>query len=369
MAARPEEDGVNGHGRETPGPEPRVRAAEAGGTTRVPQERSRPLGIAISGTLRHHAPTWAGAVLLAILYAACAMRYSGQHFFTGRVFFDLLDAQAVLGIMAVGMTFVIISGGIDLAVGAVMATSSVVIGVLITEHHWPAWAAIGATSAIGAAFGAAQGALIQFTGLRAFIVTLAGMFLARGLGYMLHLESIAIDDPGHARLAGLRISFGELGALRIGAMVMLGAVGLGAYAATFTRFGRAVFALGGSEEAAVLMGLPVARTRVGVYALSGLCSAAAGAVLTLQLSSGSHLEGIGRELDAIAAVVIGGTLLTGGSGSVIGTLVGTLIIGVVITAVTTYEGTFSSGATRVVVAGLLLGFVILQKGLARTVRR
>lgn len=321
---------------------------------------------AVAKVLRGHAPTLAGAVLLVALYTACAIRYQEQHFFTWRVFLDLLDAQAVLGLLAVGMAFVIISGGIDLSVGAVMGMASVGVAVLI-ERGWPAWGAIAGALVGGAAFGALQGAVIHATGLAAFIVTLAGMFLARGLGFMISLESVGIADAGHAWLSGVRVRFGDAGSLRIGAMVMLAAVAVGAYAARFSRFGRAVFAMGGSEEAAVLMGLPVGRMRVGIYALSGFCSAAAGIVLTLQLSSGNHLEGVGRELDAIAAVVIGGTLLTGGAGSIVGGLVGALIIGVVTIVVTTYEGTFSSGSTRVLVAGLLLAFIVLQKALGRAV--
>jgi simple sugar transport system permease protein len=308
-------------------------------------------------------PTLAGAVLLIVLYAAAAVRYGDQHFLTLRVFLNLLEDRAVLGILAVGMTFVIISGGIDLAVGAVMGLSSITVASLIMQHGWPAAAAIPAALLLGAAFGAAQGAVIHFAGLRAFIVTLAGMFLARGLGLMVSIESIGIADVQHGAVSGVHARFGELGSLRIGALIMLVTVAVGAYVATMTRFGRAAFALGGSPEAAGLMGLPVARSRIGVYALSGLCAAAGGVVLTFQLSSGSPTEGAGLELDAIAAAVIGGTLLTGGSGSIVGSLIGTLIIGLVLTVVTTYEGSLSSGMTRVLIAGLLLVFVVLQKAL------
>lgn len=312
-----------------------------------------------------HAPSLAGLAAILVLYAAAGIRYSNQHFLTWPVFFNLLDAQAVLGIVAVGLTFVIIAGGIDLSVGAVMGLSSVLIAKLIMGAGWPAWAAIATAIAGGAVFGALQGAIIQATGLGAFIVTLAGMFLARGVGFLVSLEPVGITDAGHAGLSGLHRSFGEHGSLRIGAMIMLAAVLLGAYAARYTRLGRGVYALGGSEEASILMGLPVPRIRVGVYITSGMCAALAGAALTFQLSSGSHIEGIGMELDAIAAVVIGGALLSGGSGSVLGSFVGTLIIGLVLTIVTTYEGGLNSGMTRVLIAGLLLAFVLLQRLLSR----
>lgn len=313
------------------------------------------------------ATTVTGLVLLVVLYAAAAVRYSDQHFLTLRVFLNLLEDRAVLGILAAGVTFVIVSGGIDLAVGAVMGLSSITVAALVMQHGWPVAAAISAALVLGTAFGAGHGVLIHFAGLRAFIVTLAGMFLARGLAFLVSIESIGIADDAHGAVSGLRVRFGELGSLRVGAMIMVTWVLAGAYIATFTRFGRSAYALGGSEEAAGLMGLPVARSRIGVYALSGLCAAAGGVVLTFQLSSGSPTEGVGMELDAIAAAVIGGTLLTGGSGSIAGSLIGTLIIGLVLNAVTTYEGSLSSGMTRVLIGGLLLMFVVLQRALGSMV--
>jgi simple sugar transport system permease protein len=275
---------------------------------------------------------------------------------------NLIQNNAFLGIAAVGMTFVILSGGIDLSVGAVMSLSSVLTAVLITERGWPAAAAMAASVALGTAFGALMGGAIHVAGLRPFIVTLAGMFLARGLGYLVHLESIGIDDAGHARLAVWGVRLGAA-FVPVTAIVFLSVVVVGAYVAAMTPFGRNVYALGGSEEAARLMGVAVGRTRIGVYALSGFCAALAGVVLTLHLSSGSHIEGVGLELDAIAAVVIGGTLLRGGVGSVFGTLVGVLMLGLILTVITTYEGGLSSGLTKVAVGLLLLAFVLLQRWL------
>lgn len=315
--------------------------------------------------LRLHAPTLAGAVLLLTMYLAAGARY--DHFLTGPVFFNLLDDRAVRGLLALGMTFVILSGGIDLSVGAVMGLASMIIAALIREG-WATWAAIPAGILTATVFGAIQGITIQITGLSAFIVTLAGMFLARGLGFFITTDSsIAISDPLHAQLASFHWS-SPSGSLRIGAMIMLVAFLIASYAAKYTRFGRATYAVGGSEEAASLMGLRIAPQRIAIYTLSGFCSGLAGAVLSLQLSSGSNMEGVGMELDAIAAVVIGGTLLSGGAGSILGTLVGTLIIGLVVTIVTTYEGGFTSGATSALIGALLLAFVLLQKGLSLLAR-
>jgi simple sugar transport system permease protein len=311
--------------------------------------------------LRKHITILAAVVVYLALYVAASLRYDG--FLSVPVFVNFLGNNAVLGIVAVGMTFVILSGGIDLSVGAVMSFSSVAIGVLIMEHGWHPLAAMAMALAGGTALGALMGALIHATGIKPFIITLAGMFFARGLAFLVHLESIAISDPRHTALAIFRA-----GPLPATALALLVFVAVGWYAAVFTRFGRNVYALGGGEEAALLMGLPVGRTKIAVYALSSFCAAAAGAVLTLYLSSGNHLEGVGMELDAIAAVVIGGTLLSGGIGSVLGTLVGVLMLGLILTAITTYEGTLSSGTTRVVIGLLLLVFVLLQKLLTRSLR-
>ncbi|MFH1748725.1 MAG: sugar ABC transporter permease YjfF [Planctomycetota bacterium] len=318
---------------------------------------------------RRYRPLLASMVVFVLLYFGAALRYSDEGFFTLRVFLNLLGDNSFLGVVAVGMTFVILSGGIDLSVGAVMSFSSILVGVLIMEHGWSPLAAISAALAVGTLLGAGMGGVIHFVGIQPFIVTLAGMFLARGLGFLIHLESIGISDARQTWLAGLGISFGQDGYLPITALIFLAVVLGGLYLAYFTSFGRNVYALGGNEEAALLMGLPVARTRIIVYALSGLCAALAGAILTLYLSSGSHIEGIGLELDAIAAVVVGGTLLSGGVGSIFGTFIGVLIIGTILNVITTYEGIPSSGVTKIAIAGLLLVFVLLQKLLMRGIRR
>jgi simple sugar transport system permease protein len=308
--------------------------------------------------LRKHVTVLASLGVYLALYALAAARYEG--FLSGAVFTNFLSGSAVLGIVAVGMTFVILSGGIDLSVGAMMSFSSIIIGVLIMNAHLHPLAAIAVSLACGTAMGALMGLVIHMTGIKPFIVTLAGMFFVRGLAFLIHLESVAIVDARHTALATTR-----LGPLPMTALLFLAMVVIGWYVAAQTRFGRNVYALGGSEEAALLMGLPIRSTKVAVYAVSGFCASFAGAVLTLYLSSGNHLEGVGMELDAIAAVVVGGTLLAGGVGSVIGTLIGVLMLGLILTCITTYEGMMSSGLTRVAIGLLLLAFVLMQKLLAR----
>jgi simple sugar transport system permease protein len=314
--------------------------------------------------LRPRLAALASPALLVILYAAACYRYQGQGLLTPGAVFNILDSAAILGIVAIGMTLAILSGGIDLSVGAVMGLASISAAVLITDGHWPWYAAFAAVLAGGAALGAAQGRIIHVTGLEPFIVTLATMFLARGLGFLIHLEPLSITNEGHAAVAAINLKIAGA-PLRIGAIVMLAATLIAAAALRQTRAGRSIYAVGGSAESAALMGLRVARTRTIVYGASSACAALAGCVLTLQLSSGSHIEGVGMELDAVAAAVIGGASLQGGRGSALGTLVGVLILGLVLTVVTTYGGGSSSGLTKLLVAGLLLAFVLIQRLLTR----
>ena len=285
-------------------------------------------------------------------------------FLRPQVFLNLLIDNAFLLIVAVGMTFVILSGGIDLSVGAVVAFSTVLLAALVQKHGWHPLAAIPLVLALGTGFGALMGTLIQRYRLQPFVVTLAGMFLARGAATLVSVESIGIDHPFHVAVANLRIPLGGGASLSAGAAIALLVVAGGAVLAGMTRFGRAVYAIGGNEQSALLMGLPVASTQVRVYALSGFCAALAGVVYTFYMLSGYSLHATGLELDAIAAVVIGGTLLAGGSGYVLGTLFGVLVLGLIQTLIV-FDGTLSSWWTKIAIGGLLLAFCLLQRLLSR----
>ena len=314
---------------------------------------------------RKHIALLASLGVYVLLYAAASVYYADRNFFTPDVFLNFLRGGAVLGIIAVGETLVILAGGIDLAVGAVMSLSSVVIGVLIMEVGLPPAVAIPAAIALGGAIGLAMGAVIHYVDIKPFIVTLAGMFFARGLGFIIHLESISIEHPAYTRLVSLGLPLGGGHTLALTAVIFLAVVALAAYVTRYTSFGRNIFALGGSEEAALLMGLPVGRTKLLVYTASGLCAGVAGAVLTFDQSSGTHGAGVGMELDAIAAVVVGGTLLTGGVGSIVGTLIGVLTIGLLREVIVNYVGNLNSGMTSLAIGLLLLLFVLLQRVLTR----
>ena len=289
-----------------------------------------------------------------------SIAYTG--FFSAQVFLNLLIDNAFLCIVGVGMTFVILSGGIDLSVGSVVALSTMVSAVLVEQRHWSAASAIPLVLLIGTAFGALMGWLIQRFRLQPFIVTLAGMFLARGLCYLISIDSISITDATYTAISQARIPLAGVGSasITVGALLALAMVLLGLWLARSTAFGRCVYAIGGSESSALLMGLPVARTTVLVYTFSGFCSALAGVVFTFYMLSGYGLHAVGLELDAIAAVVIGGTLLSGGVGGVPGTLFGVLILGIIQTLIS-FDGSLSSWWTRIVIGALLFLFCLLQR--------
>ena len=287
-----------------------------------------------------------------------SVAYTG--FFSAQVFLNLLIDNAFLCIVGVGMTFVILSGGIDLSVGSVIALTTMVSAALVEHHHWSAWQAIPLVLAIGTAFGALMGWLIQRFRLQPFIVTLAGMFLARGLCYLISIDSISITDATYTAISQARLPLWSGASITVGALIALAMIAAGIWLAHTTEFGRTVYAIGGSEPSALLMGLPVARTTVLVYTLSGFCSALAGVVFTFYMLSGYGLHAVGLELDAIAAVVIGGTLLSGGVGYVFGTLFGVLILGIIQTLIA-FDGSLSSWWTRIVIGALLFVFCLLQR--------
>jgi ribose/xylose/arabinose/galactoside ABC-type transport system permease subunit len=294
--------------------------------------------------------------LFVAMAIAGSMLYRG--FFAPQVFLNLLIDNGFLCVVAVGMTFVILTGGIDLSVGAVVALSTMLLASLVQAGTTPL-VAVPLVLATGCAFGLLHGVLIQRFRLQPFIVTLGGMFLARGLSYLISTESISITHPAFRAMASARIPLG-FGSLSTGAVIAVVVVAAGIWLANATNFGRTVYAVGGDESSARLMGLRVDRTVVGVYLLSGFCAALGGILMTLYMLSGYSLHGLGLELDAIAAVVIGGTLLRGGIGFVTGTFFGVLILGTIQTLIA-FDGTLSSWWTRIVVGALLLVFCLLQR--------
>jgi simple sugar transport system permease protein len=299
-------------------------------------------------------------LLLVVMLGLGGLAYPG--FLSLQVILNLLIDNAFLLVIAVGMTFVILSGGIDLSVGSVLALTTMLSAWLLHSWHWPPLLVIVTVLLLGALFGASMGAMIHYFKLQPFIVTLAGMFLARGLCYLISIESITIDDPLYVTMSQHRIEFA--GAfISPSVVIALATLALGIFMAHYTRFGRGVYAIGGNEQSALMMGLPVARTKVLVYALSGFCASLAGVLFSFYMLSGYGLHAQGTELDAIAAVVIGGTLLTGGYGYVAGALSGVMILGVIQTLIA-FDGTLSSWWTKIVIGALLFVFCLVQRLLA-----
>jgi ribose/xylose/arabinose/galactoside ABC-type transport system permease subunit len=325
-----------------------------------------------------YTPTAAAAGLFVVMLAVGAVQF--PNFLSAQVFLNLLIDHSFLIVVAVGMTFVILSGGIDLSVGAVVALSMILSAKMLRQGLNPGMVILVVLS-MGFAFGAFQGWLIQYFDIQPFIATLAGMFLARGLCYVTSLDSIPIRDPFFTAMSQTRIGFlfirtpdyqvfGQVivpvrdAFVSPAVVIALVVVAIAFFVLHHTRFGRTVYAIGGSENSAVLMGLAVTRTKVLVYAISGLCAAMGGILWNLYSLSGFPRAGIGMELDAIAAVVVGGALLTGGYGYVIGSVVGVLILGLVQTFIE-FDGTLSSWWTRIFIGTLLLVFILLQRLFSR----
>jgi galactofuranose transport system permease protein len=302
-------------------------------------------------------PVLATLSLLAVMYGVGAIRY--EAFSDGQVILNVFVDNAFLLVVAAGMTFVILTGGIDLSVGSVVALTTMLSASLLQEQGWPPYAVLPFVLFVGALLGFAMGCIIHYFEIQPFIVTLAGMFLARGLCYTISTSSIPITDPFWTSMAQSKVRFGEY-FVSPSVIVALVVVIVGAYVLSHTRLGRNTYAIGGNPASAHLMGLPVARTQITVYAISGFCSALGGVLLSFYMLSGYGLHAVGMELDAIAAVVIGGTLLTGGSGYLVGTVLGVLVLGVIQTIIT-FDGTLSSWWTKIVIGALLFVFILLQR--------
>ncbi|WP_029117774.1 ABC transporter permease [Mycobacterium sp. URHB0044] len=302
----------------------------------------------------------ASLVLFVVMFGVVVSRYDFAS--PTQVFLNLLVDNAYLIVLAVGMTFVIITGGIDLSVGAVVALSTVIVATTL-QAGWPTPVAIATVVIVGPTLGLLMGLVIEFFDVQPFIVTLAGMFLARGLCYVISVNTLPIKDPLLRELGLKYLYLYEDKFIRWTVVIALVVVVVAAYVLHQTRFGRTVYAIGGNRQSAQLMGLNASRVRVSVYAISGLCASLAGLLLAVQKLSGYSLNGIGLELDAIAAAVIGGVLLSGGVGFVLGSVIGVLVLGTIQTFVTAEN--LDSYWTRIMTGVLLLVFVLVQRVLVR----
>lgn len=301
-------------------------------------------------------PILVSLALFVGLFGVGSVRY--ENFASIDTILSLLLNQAFLIVLAVGMTFVILTGGIDLSVGSVIALSTM-IAAKTMEMGWSPYASIATVLVTGALLGLLMGLLVHYLDIQPFIATLAGLFLARGLTYLISVESIPISNPEFIELALRQVTFGDH-ALRYTSILALVVVAVGAFVLARTRFGRTVYAIGGSESSAMLMGLRVGFVKVGVYVISGFCASLAGLLYACNIFSGWSLHAVGTELDAIAAVVIGGVLLTGGRGYVVGALLGVLVLGIIQDLIR-FDGTLGSYWQRIITGALLLVFVVVQR--------
>lgn len=310
---------------------------------------------------RRSMPTATAGAILVAMFVFGALRF--DHFASMPNASNVLGEYAFVGIAAVGATFVILSGGIDLSSGAIVAFTGILTAKLAQHGYHPLEAlALGLT--IGTSFGALMGWLIEFFALPAFMVTLAGMFAARACGFIIHDQSMSIKHP-FCTWVSRHAEFSVAGfAFPMRSVLFLAVLGAGMLVLTRTAFGRNVYALGGAEKSARMMGVPVARTRVSIYALAGGCSALAGWTLALARQAGDPSSAVGLELDVIASVVIGGTLLTGGVGNLVGTLIGVLILGV-IRLLIDFQGNLNAAWTSIATGVLLLAFIAAQRLISR----
>ncbi|OYO42736.1 sugar ABC transporter permease YjfF [Lachnotalea glycerini] len=309
------------------------------------------------------------------MYAVGMIVFQNKGFGRLQVFLNLFISNAGLIVIAAGMTIVMITGGIDISVGSVVALICMLLAWMMENKGIGAVPAVIIVLIVGLVFGVMQGFLVAYLKIQPFIVTLAGMFFARGMTAIISQEMISIKNDVFLSWANANIylPFGGIvnkkGVMLypyvypsvIIAIVILIAVYI---MLKYTKFGRSIYAVGGNEQSALLMGLNVRRIKLKAYILNGFLCAIGGFLFSLNTSAGFVEQAKGFEMEAIASAVIGGTLLTGGVGNVIGSLFGVLIKGTIETFIT-FQGTLSSWWTKITIAALLAFFIILQSLFAK----
>ncbi|MFV0429555.1 MAG: ABC transporter permease [Arachnia sp.] len=291
------------------------------------------------------------ALIAALLVIMIAFAFASEHFLSVSNLMNVVRQMAVTAIVAVGMTFVIITGGIDLSVGSIVAVSGVMAASALAATGSPALAVL-AGLGVGLVAGLLNGYVTAKFKIAGFITTLAAMQAFRGLGYIYTDGSpIPAQDPGFTILG-----VGYLLGIPVPVWIMAVAVAAGAIILRRTRFGRYTYAVGGNETAARWTGLPVPRTIAGVYIMTGVLSGLAGVILTARLGSGQPSMGTGLELDAIAAVVLGGTSLAGGRGRISGTVIGCILVAVLSNGLTLLN---VSSYWQMVVKGLIIVLAVI----------
>ena len=313
-------------------------------------------------------PAISAIVLFFVAYAVGGMLYADRGFLRLRTFASIFTDNAYLGVSAVGMTFVIISGGIDLSVGSVAALTTMLIAYCTEVLGMNSLLVLCLVLAFGAFLGFLMGLMIEKLSVPPFIATLVGMFLARGLCFIISIQSITIKDPLLRALGKWKIKLPQNAYLNLSVLVFAAMLFIGIVVMQYTRFGRGIYAFGGNRQSAKLMGLPTGRIQVGIYAFNGFCSAMAGVLFAFYTFSGYGRHLYGMEMDVISSVVIGGTLLSGGVGYPLGSLFGIMIYSIILKFIS-FNGTLSSWWTKIAVGVLLLFFIVMQRFIVILARR
>lgn len=315
-------------------------------------------------------------VLFVVMYAGGCIVYAGKGFTRLQTFFNVLINNAGLICVASGMTCVMLTGGIDISVGSLVAMDCMILAVGIEQWGWFSPVLMFMILAIGLVFGLVQGFCIAYLEIQPFIVTMAGMFFARGMTAVICKNQVSIvSDKIFTFLSSFKITFPfggymnkkgilQLPYIRVTVIVALIVVVLIFLMLKYTRFGRSIYAIGGNQVSATLMGLNVKKTKLKVYMLASFLTSIGGICYCLNTMAGTTQQATGLEMDAISSAVIGGTLLTGGVGNVFGSLVGVLINGTISTLVKT-NGKLISSWSNIITAILLCFFIVLQSIFAR----
>lgn len=299
-----------------------------------------------------------------------AIIFQGAGFLKPQTFFNILNAQAALIITACGMSLVMITGGIDISVGGVVALVSMSCAVWLDYKGGSIFTAILLALGIGLAFGLVQGFLVAYLDIQPFIVTLAGMFFARGMTTIVHTNPFNVENPDFVALKDTRITVPGLGSvnklgvyvpayIEIGVIVALVVVAVLFCILRWSRPGRHFYAVGGNRQSALMLGINVKRTVFISHLVCGLLAGVAGFVYFMHVGSGSPSHASGMEMNAIASSIIGGTMLTGGVGNIIGTLFGVLSLSTIQNIVSS-AGLDQAWWTGITIAAMLCIFLVVQ---------
>lgn len=303
--------------------------------------------------------------LFLILYLFGVFSYRG--FYKPQVFYNLIVDYAPTIILTIGVTFVLLTGEIDLSGGSVIAFNCMLMAKLLRDTGLPLLVVLLICVVVATVFGLFQGFLITHFKMQSFIITLAGQFVMRGATAMISVDTIDITNPAYVKASALQVPFIG-GYLSVGSVLALIFLAIGTYVLHKTRLGRKMYAVGGDRQSAQLMGIRNDRTILQAFGISGFCAGFASICYSLIMLSGYTLHAIGMEMEAIASSVIGGTMLTGGVAFLPGTTFGVAIQGVIQTIIT-FQGTLSAWWTKIVIALLLCLSIVAQTLLARSKER